>query len=112
VKSVDAISEIDRVLFIIEKSVGRGLLKLAVMILLEKTACHGYRVYKVIKSKIYRNLSLSTLYTTLRELAELKVIERVGGVYRIGERGRTVLSVLKKKYPLIIASIEVLLRNA
>jgi len=112
VKSVDANSELDRVVGIIEKSVGRGLLKLAVMILLEKTACRGYRVYKVIKEKIYRNLSLSTLYTTLRELAELKVIEKVGGVYRIGEKGRAVLSVLKSKYPLIIASIEALLRNA
>jgi len=112
VKGVDERSEIERVVNIIEKSVGRGLLKLAVMILLEKTACHGYRVYKVVRERVYRNLSLSTLYTTLRELAELKVIERVGSVYRIGERGRAVLSVLKSKYPLIIASIEALLRNA
>jgi len=99
----------NKVINYFEKTLGRSLLRLAIVILLDKTTYHGYGIYKVIKNKLYRNLSLSTLYTVLHELTKLKIIERDNNIYTISLKGKKILEIMRTKYPIIISSLENLL---
>lgn len=95
----------------LEKSIGKGLLRISIMILLNNIRCHGYKIYKVLKQKMYRNLSLSTFYTILKELKNFDIIVRVNNTYYLSDRGKQLLGILKKKYPKIISSLEETLKS-
>ncbi|GEM_PF-1261773 len=95
----------------LEKSIGKGLLRISIMILLNNIRCHGYKIYKVLKQRVYYNLSLSTLYTILKELKNLDIIVRVNDTYYLSERGKHLLSILKRRYPKIISSLEEMLKS-
>jgi len=94
-----------------EKIIGRGLLKIAILLILESRNYHGYKIYKIIKTKMYKKLSLSTLYTALCELTKLKVIDKIGGIYKLTDKGRRVLNILRSKYPFLITSLELILQS-
>jgi len=94
-----------------EKVIGRGLLKIAILLILESRDYHGYKIYKIIKTKIYKKLSLSTLYTALFELTKMNVIDKIGGIYKLTDNGRKVLNILRSKYPFLIASLELIFQN-
>ncbi len=100
---------VDKITANIEKSLLRGFIRLSILLVLEKTNEYGYRIYKVVKERVYGRLSLSTFYTILKELEEHNVIKKVGDVYTITDKGAKVLEHIKSKYRDIALSIEKLL---
>lgn len=86
----------------IEKHLMKGILRLAVLYIIEKTSMYGYEIYKLIKKGVYEKISLSTLYTILKELERLGLIYRDGLKYYISERGVEVFKKIAEKYPFLL----------
>ncbi len=90
---------------LVEKPLVRGFVRLAVLIVLKKSSEYSYRIYKVLKGE----LSLSTLYTVLKELEERGLVRRDGDRYSITELGLRVLSTLLTRYGKLIEVLESLI---
>ncbi len=90
----------------IEKPLTKGFIRLSILLILEKTSQYGYRIYKVIKDRLYDKLSLSTFYTILRELEEYRIVKRIGDKYVLTENGLEILGYVKKKYREIAVFLE------
>jgi len=86
----------------LEKHLVKGLLRVAILYVIGKTSMYGYQIYKLIKKCVYDKISLSTLYTILKELEKLGLIYRVGLKYHISEKGVEVFKKIMEKYPFII----------
>jgi len=89
---------ISKALMSVEKPLLRGIIRFSVLLLLEGVGKYGYQIYRLIKSRLYNRLSLSTLYTILKELESHGIIERVGEMYVLTDMGVKVLEYLKSKY--------------
>ncbi len=101
--------DVMKIIASIENSLLRGFIRLSILLVLEKTNEYGYKIYKVIKERIFGRLSLSTFYTILKELENHNVIQKTGDVYILTDKGAKVLEYIKKKYREIIVPLEKLL---
>lgn len=86
----------------LEKHLVKGLLRVAILYLIGKTSMYGYQIYKLIKKGVYEKISLSTLYTILKELEKLGLIYRDGLKYYISEKGIEVFKKIMDKYPFLL----------
>lgn len=85
-----------------EKHLLKGLLRLAVLYIIGKTSMYGYQIYKLVKKGVYEKISLSTLYTILKELEKLGLIHRDGARYSISDKGVEVFKKIMEKYPFLL----------
>ena len=94
----------------IEKYLARSITRIAVLLILRKSSEYGYNIYKTIKEHLYSRLSLSTLYTILKDFEEKGLIRRVQDRYEITDVGMKVIDCLMKQYEQLLSFISIRLR--
>lgn len=84
--------------YIIEEPFIKGLLRILILSALKEGGKRGYQVYRYIVNKIRLKVSLSTMYTLLKELKDKDFIVNTEGVYHLTEKGRRALEIFTRKY--------------
>lgn len=84
--------------YIIEEPFIKGLLRILILRALKEGGKRGYQVYRYIIDRIRLKISLSTMYTLLKELREKNFIVNIEGVYHLTEKGMRALEIFMRKY--------------
>uniref|UniRef100_A0A7C4FGY4 PadR family transcriptional regulator n=1 Tax=Ignisphaera aggregans TaxID=334771 RepID=A0A7C4FGY4_9CREN len=79
----------------------RGIIRVVILIALKEGGKRGYQIYQYIKSKLGHSISVSTMYTILRELTDKNFISKNYGIYTLTEKGLNALKTFIKKYDII-----------
>ncbi|MEM1644332.1 MAG: PadR family transcriptional regulator [Ignisphaera sp.] len=84
--------------YIIEEPFIKGLLRILILSALKEGGKRGYQVYRYVIDRIRLRISLSTIYTLLKELREKNFIVSIEGVYHLTEKGMRTLEIFMRKY--------------
>jgi len=91
----------------IEKYLARSIIRIAILLILRKSSEYGYNIYKTVKEHLYPRLSLSTLYTILKDFEEKGLIRRVQDKYEITNVGMKVIDRLMKQHEQLLSFISI-----
>ncbi len=91
----------------IERQFLRGLLRIAILVILDRSSHYGYQIYKILREKLYSRLSLSTLYTLLKELENKGLIRRIDDKYILTEKGSKIIKLLFTRYNKLLNDIRI-----
>lgn len=76
----------------------KGLVRILILSSLREGGKCGYHIYRYINDRVKFKMSLSTVYTIIKELVDKGLITKVGNVYHLTEKGFETLHLFTKKY--------------
>lgn len=82
----------------IEKFFVKGLIRVLILSALREGGKCGYHIYRYVNDRVKLKMSLSTVYTIVKELVDKGLITKVGNVYQLTEKGIEVLHLFTSKY--------------
>lgn len=86
----------------IEDPFVKGLIRILVLYALREGEKKGYQVYQYICSIIKYRISLSTIYTVLKEMTLKGFVTKIRNAYKLTEKGIDALYLFIKRYNSIM----------